>query len=383
MKKENDLHPRYAGQPKQPRRFPRESKVPKGQQWSSKKVFNEVHSYLNRQIHFTHGWQSVVVTLWAMGTYLHRQFPCYGHLWLNSPTTHSGKSKLLNVLWTICHKAHPPMLEPTAAVLFRFGKAIGGTMLIDEVDKLDEKKRSDVIAMLNEYHKYGVVLRNTPRKGKYTLESFPIYCPKVIAGIESLPVTLQDRCIRIALHRKTASEKVDRFMPEDYDEQLPLRNQLEAWAGRKSDSIMKSYRDREALGVPAGVEDDRVRDILEPLFAVASALPRSVQRSLSQAALEIAQGRKSEESESNPVVAAIHILMRKFPKDTDLWPLRTEMAYRLLGDIPGLETLPSVQELLRTKLGFGRSKSTKFDNKVLRAYHIPRRKLEKLSKQYS
>jgi len=109
-------------------RFPRERVAAAENEWSTESVFNECYRFLKSQIHFTLAWQPVLVTLWAMGTYLHRQFPCYGHLWLNSPTTHSGKSKLLNVLWSVCHKATEPQLEPTPAVLFRFPSAVGGTM---------------------------------------------------------------------------------------------------------------------------------------------------------------------------------------------------------------------------------------------------------------
>src|SRR5260370_23207498 len=79
------------------RRFPRLLKIPPYAEWDSEKVFSKVLTYLTSQVHFTRDWQPVVVALWAMGTYLHQQFPCYGHLWLNSPTTQSGKTKHLDV----------------------------------------------------------------------------------------------------------------------------------------------------------------------------------------------------------------------------------------------------------------------------------------------
>jgi CHC2-type zinc finger protein len=208
------------------KRFPRLRIIPREEEWPTEKVFLETYSYLKRQIHFSQRWEPVVVALWAMGTYLYRQFPCYGHLWLNSPTTHSGKTKLLNVLWTVCYKATEPQLEPTSAVVFRFPSAIGGTLLLDEVDNLDPQKKSDVIAILNSYNSQSVVLRAVPGKKKdYTLGKFPTYCPKVIAGINNLPTTLQDRCIKIYLHRKKQTEEVERFMPGMFERQEDLRNQ--------------------------------------------------------------------------------------------------------------------------------------------------------------
>jgi hypothetical protein len=105
--------------------------------------------------------------------------------------------------------------------------------LLDEVDNLEPQKKSDVIAILNSYNSNGVVYRSVPGKKKdYTLAKFPTYCPKAIAGINNSQTTLQDRCIKIYLHRKKQSEKVDRFMPGMFESQEHLRNQIEAWTDR-------------------------------------------------------------------------------------------------------------------------------------------------------
>jgi hypothetical protein len=364
------------------RRFPRLPVISSSEEWPTKVVFREVYHYLKSQIHFTQGWQPVVVTLWAMGTYLYQQFPCYGHLWLNSPTTHSGKSKLLNVLWTVCFKSTEPQLEPTPAVLFRFPSAIGGTLLLDEVDNLDPQKKSDVIAILNSYNSQGVVLRAVSGKKKdYTLGKFPTYCPKVIAGINNLPTTLQDRCIKIYLHRKKQSETVERFMPGTFESQEHLRNQLDAWATRDALRIFGAYNHLDLLGVP-DVIDDRGKDILEPLFAIASLLPRWVKRSLIEATESIARERNAEEGESNAIVLGLQVLDEHFPQDMDVWRLRTEEALKLFSEeIPSIETKPQAQALLR-RLGF-RSKRVRVGKSVLRGYEISRRKLEKLRERYA
>jgi hypothetical protein len=219
------------------------------------------------------------------------------------------------------------------------------------------------------------------RNRQYALGRHSIYCPKVIAGIESLPETLQDRCIRIELQRKKIAERVERFMPENYGRNEPLRNQLDAWSIRKAMAVIRAHRDRKGLGVPKEVNDDRVRDILEPLFAVASVLPKWVRQRLAEGAIEICKGRKSEEAESNPVVAAVSILRGAFPKDEkDAWSLRTEDACELLGEIPHHEDKAAVQALLR-RLGF-RSRNVRMGKHVLRAYRIPKRRLEKLAERY-
>lgn len=367
---------------KEIRRFPRLRLIPRGEEWTTEVVFREVYRYLKSQIHFTHKWQPVLVTLWAMGTYLYRQFPCYGHLWLNSPTTHSGKSKLLNVLWTVCFKSTEPQLEPTPAVLFRFPSAIGGTLLLDEVDNLDPQKKSEVIAILNSYNSSGVVFRAVSGKKKdFTLGKFPTYCPKVIAGINNLPATLQDRCIKIYLHRKKQSEEVERFMPGTFEKQKELRNQLSTWSVCNALEIIKAYEHLDSLGVPS-VIDDRGKDILEPLFAIVSVLPVWVKRRLIEGTESIARERNTEEGESNTIVLAVQILHEHFPHDRDVWQLRTEIAFDLFSEeISSIETKPQAQALLR-RLGF-RSKRLRLGKSVLRGYEISRGKLKKLRERYA
>ncbi len=363
------------------KRFPRRRVIPREEEWTGEKVFNKLYKYLTSQIRFTRDWQAVVVTLWAMGTYLHRQFPCYGHLWLNSPTTHSGKTKLLDVLWTICYKAAEPQLEPTSAVLFRFPSAIGGTLLLDEIDNLSAEKRSDVISILNHYHRMGVVFRNVPGKNKkYTLEKFSIYCPKVIAGINNLPDILRDRCLRIYLHRKRSGEKVKRFMPGFYDSLQPMRNQTEAWAVREAFRILSALRHHNRLDVPREA-DDRLRNILEPLFAIATTLPKWVNEKLVEGAEKLAKDRRGDEEESNAVVLAVQALRENFPEGEDSWRLRSDRAFAIFeDDVPGIETKAQAQALLR-RLGL-HSRRVRVGKHVLRSYVLSRKTMDKLVERY-
>ncbi len=363
------------------KRFPRERTIPEGEEWSSRRIFDAMSSQITSHIHFTQSWQPVVAALWAMGTYLYQQFPCYGHLWLNSPTTHSGKSQMLLVLWTLCYKALEPQVEPTPAALFRFPSIFGGTLLLDEADNLDPEKRSALIAVLNSYASNGVVMRAVPGKNKkYTLEKLPVYCPKVIAGINDLPGTLQDRCIKIFLHRKKQSEGAARFLPETYQRLEPLRNQLEAWSMRDEQRIIEAYSNRDQLSVPSAA-DDRLRDILEPLFAIASVLPKWVSEKLAEGTLIIAKERSAEEAESNAVVLGLQVLREHMPRQVESWHVRTDEALALFSEeIPSIETKAQAQALMR-RLGF-KSERQRVGKKVLRAYRVHRRRLQKLSERY-
>jgi hypothetical protein len=166
-----------------------------------------------------------------------------------------------------------------------------------------------------------------------------------------------------------------------FESQEYLRNQLDVWAVRDALRIIQAYEQLDLLGVPA-VIDDRGKDILEPLFAIASALPKWVKQRLIEATESIARERNTEEGESNVIVLALQILHEHFPHDKDVWQPRTEEAFDLFSEeIPSIETKPQAQSLLR-RLGF-RSKRVRIGKSVLRGYEISRRKLEKLRERYA
>ena len=250
---------------------------------------------------------------------------------------------------------------------------------MDEIDKLDPEKKSDVISVLNSYKSTDGVMRNVPEKNKqYGLKEFNVYCPKVIAGIDNLPETLQDRCLKIYLHRKRRTDKVERFMPSMFDEMKPLRNQIDAWSVRDGMSIVTAYH--EGLVLPADA-DDRLRDMMEPLFAIASVMPKWVREKLIDATQILARDRNANEEESNAVVLGVQALKENFPKDKDSWHLRSDKALQIFQvDLPGIETKAHAQALLRR---FGlRSVRVRFGNHVLRAYVLSREALDRLVERY-
>jgi Protein of unknown function (DUF3631) len=104
-----------------------------------------------------------------------------------------------------------------------------------------------------------VVLLDLPRE-------FSTFCPKVLAGIEnnSLPDTVEDRCIVISLERKLKSEPVDRLREREVAESArQMRDRLEDWALLAVDRLAE-YRVETIHEI-----SDRAEDIWEPLLAIA------------------------------------------------------------------------------------------------------------------
>jgi hypothetical protein len=134
------------------------------------------------------------------------------------------------------------------------------------------------------------------------LEAFPVFCPKVFAGIGELPDTLNDRSIRIRLERRTRDEPIDRFRRRDVgpDAEM-LHDSLADWLDPQLDELLVL---RPAL--PDEL-DDRAQDCWEPLLAIAELAGGEWPRRARHAALTLSgNGARDDESLTARLLADVH-----------------------------------------------------------------------------
>lgn len=100
------------------------------------------------------------------------------------------------------------------------------------------------------------------------VRDFPVFCPKVLAGIDTgsrIPATVRDRSISIRMVRKTSAEPVARFrFRAARAEAENLRQELALWGTAAAEGL----HDAEPADIPA-ILDDRTAEAWEPLLAIA------------------------------------------------------------------------------------------------------------------
>ena len=148
-----------------------------------------------------------------MATHLPDAFDAFPYIALLSPAKRCGKTRVLELLGLLSANALQ-VASVSPAALFRM-MATCPTLLMDEVEPLKAKNVSEssqaIISILNAGHRRsGIVTRCEPPRNEP--KSFPVYGPKAFAAIGNLPDTLADRSIRITMQRKTAAQKVERFL---------------------------------------------------------------------------------------------------------------------------------------------------------------------------
>jgi len=264
-------------------------------------ILKKVRDFLHRYIVFPDH-QAIGVTLWAAHCWVVDAFRYTAYLHILSPEKRCGKSTLINCLALMVPKPRI-VVSPTAAVLLREIEWCQPTLLIDEVDMIFSNGRSAgdraLRAILNSGFERG---RTVPRCfGKIGLQQWNVFCPKVLAGIGSLPDTLKDRCLPIPLLRPRPGERVERFRSRDAETVACLLcEELARWATNQVIAQLAIARPQ----MPEGLSD-RQADICEPLLAIAELAGGDWPERSQRAILAIFTEEAAEESNSVKLLIAI------------------------------------------------------------------------------
>ena len=225
---------------------------------------------------------------WVVHTFLVEHFLVSPRLSISSPTKGCGKTTLLDVLSRL-------VLRPlqasnvTPAATFRVIEKYKPCLLIDEADTF-LGVNDELRGILNSGHrKGGAVLRVTgddlePRQ-------FATFAPCGIALIGTLPPTLADRSIPVALNRRRPNEPIESFRPDRAGHLDALARQAARWARDNTVAV--------AAGDPEMPEEvtNRARDNWRVLKAIASAAGGRWPSYIDEAA-KAAQARGGDEASS-------------------------------------------------------------------------------------
>lgn len=212
--------------------------------------------------------QKIVLAVYAIHTHIAAHCQQTPYIFIHSPEPECGKSRLMEVLELLVEK--PWMIvNPSDAVLFRKVHQSMPTLLWDEIDAVFNPKSAqyheEQRGMLDQGHRrHGRVPRFVGDK----VVEFGVYCPKVFAGIGTLPDTLSRRSIPISLKRRAPDEPVDEFILADVEPVAErLRRRIAGWADRNGETVAAT----RPSGIPEGISD-RMKEGCFSLFAIADVL---------------------------------------------------------------------------------------------------------------
>lgn len=235
------------------------------------------------------------IALWIAHTHMFENAYYTPYLKIWSPEMQCGKTLLLEVMEVLV--ARPWLTgRVTAAVLPRKIDAEQPALLLDESDaafNAGGDYSESLRGILNTgYRRPGKTSVCVGQGANISYKDFSTFCPKAIAGIgKSLPKTVDDRSIEIAMKKKTNSEKVEDWTP-DLDEvserAIRLKDGLDAWS-QGTDCHLLPLDRLDAL-------DSRKNDIWAVLFRIAAEAGNQWPERAREAALALSAGITVQDS---------------------------------------------------------------------------------------
>jgi hypothetical protein len=263
-------------------------------------LLNRVRATVTKYVVLPSEHAVVAVVLWIVATHAVSVWEHATRLAIHSPVKRCGKSRLLEVIEALAHRALATS-NISVPALYRVIDSGGGdppTVILDEADRLfgsakkDEDNR-DLIALLN----------NGFRPGRPTIRCvgpsqvptpFSTFAMAAIAGIGRKPDTIEDRAVNITMRRRLPGEQVSKFrLRTDLPAMEELRGQIAEWAQANLAKLGEPVAD-----LPAGLED-RAQDSWEPLLAVAGIAGGSWPEQARNAALVLSAAAAAADDEQS------------------------------------------------------------------------------------
>jgi len=173
------------------------------------------------------------LALWTMLTYLYVAWDAVPYLFVTGPAG-SGKTRVFELLSRLCFR---PLASSnlSAPALFRTLHDRGGTLLLDEAERLSDagddvaELRSILLAGYKRGGRASRLESTGGGDGGYQMSEFQVYGPKAIACINTIPPALASRCIPVQMFRSPpGSDKPRQRIDRDPARWQRLRDALHA-----------------------------------------------------------------------------------------------------------------------------------------------------------
>lgn len=212
------------------------------------------------------------IALWAAATHCLPALEYATRLVIKSPEKQCGKTRLVEVLTGLCYSPLVSSNSSTAA-LYRSPELANEhppTVFLDEMDakfgtRIKAEQNEDLRAFVNAGFERNSPVRRVVGQRMDKAADFPSFAMVALAGIGSLPDTIESRSVIVTMRRRRPG--LETVRPYKIRRDKPILNEMRERLADWSDSVLPELMDAE----PDMPLEDRAGDVWEPLIAVADA----------------------------------------------------------------------------------------------------------------
>ena len=208
-----------------------------------------------------------LLALWVAATHMYSDFEYTGYIFVSSPEPQSGKTRLLEMLDLLVASSSGIIISPTEATMFRTVE--GQTQFLDEVDGIANQEQLRNVLNAGFQQDAKVKRMQESQDGGYQPREFPVYAPRVLAGIGNriLAPATRDRTFSVEMVRQKSSERRERLrLSKIREEADAVKKNASAWVMQNKQAITRRY---ESFDFPYLQSlRDRTIDVAQPLAAI-------------------------------------------------------------------------------------------------------------------
>lgn len=274
-------------------------------------LLDEAHKLLTSYCALPSPEAADAIVLWCAATHALPALPFAPRLSVRSATKRSGKSRVLEVVSPLSHRPLATVNATVAAIFRSLGGDHPPTLIFDEVDSIFGSRK---VAENNEDLR-GLINAGFER-GKPALRcsgplliptEFPTFAMAALAGIGTLPDTIEDRSVIIRMRRRKPTEVVKPFrLRRDRPELDELGQRLAAWL--QQEHVVEVLANAQ----PETDLEDRAADVWEGLLMVAGLAGGDWPERARRASKRLTAESAADESETSMPVQLLQDLREAF-----------------------------------------------------------------------
>lgn len=227
-----------------------------------KELIDKIQAFLHKYLDITPFFEKIA-TYYVLFTWAFEQFNELAYLRALGDYG-SGKSRLLQVMGSVCYKAMFVGGATTTSPIFRIIDAFRGTLILDEADYRFSDTTVEIIKILNSGYQKGIPVLRSEGKGTFEVKAYDVFCPKIVATRQRFnDQALESRFLIEEMDKKELRNDIPINLPESFEnEALELRNQLLMWRFKNLSNAKLSSEDLDRTLEP------RLNQIIMPLLSI-------------------------------------------------------------------------------------------------------------------
>jgi hypothetical protein len=301
-------------------------------------LLDEFHAAFTRYVVLPRPEAVDALVLWCAATHAQAVADNAPRLVVKAPEKRCGKSRCLDIVEALSFKPIVAVNATPAAIFRSIEADEPPTLIFDEADTIFPAKGGKVAeqneelrGLLNAGHQRGRPARRVVGKGtEQTVAEFPTFSMAALAGIGSMPDTIEDRAVVITMRRRAPGEQVEKFRYRR--DQLPLHELRE-----RLGDVIKTHLDALGEAEPDMPVEDRAADTWEPLIALADVAGGTWPERARQAAKVLTDQHAQDDAGASPGMRLLNDCRAVFASHGNTGALKTSV---LLEGLKAIEDAP-------------------------------------------